>query len=83
MKGYNKFKQFLLEQGIKQEEVATLLGMSRSQLNMILNGQRDNDFLVSQMIKLCEHYNISADHYFIKDTRTISVPIKSDATESN
>lgn len=69
MNGYNKFKQFLVEQGIKQDEVATLLGMSRSQLNMILNGQRGNDFLVSQMIKLCEHYNISADQYFIKDSK--------------
>ena len=44
MKGYNEFKQFLLEKGIKQDEVATFLGMSRSQLNMILNGQRDNGF---------------------------------------
>ena len=61
MKGYNKFKQFLLEQGIKQEEVATLLGMSRSQLNMILNGQRDNDFKVDHVIKLAEHYQISAN----------------------
>lgn len=61
MKGYNEFKQFLLEKGIKQDEVATFLGMSRSQLNMILNGQRDNDFRVEHIIKLSEHYQISAD----------------------
>ncbi len=69
MNGYNKFKNYLVEQGIKQNEVAELLGMSRSQLNMILNGQRDNDFMVNQVITLCNHYQISADEYFIKDTR--------------
>jgi len=61
MNGYNKFKNFLVERGIKQEEVAELLGMSRSQLNMILNGQRGNDFKVDQVIQLAEHYQISTD----------------------
>lgn len=61
MNGYNKFKNFLVERGIKQEEVAELLGMSRSQLNMILNGQRGNDFKVDQIIRLAEHYQVSAD----------------------
>jgi len=67
MPRYNEFKLFLVEQGIKQEEVANLLGMSRSQLNMILNGQRDNDFYMSHIVKICNHYKISADTYFIKD----------------
>ncbi len=66
MPGYNKFKLFLVEQGIKQEEVAELIGLSRSQLNMILNGQRGNDFYVSQVVKICNHYKISADDYFFK-----------------
>lgn len=66
MPGYNKFKLFLVEQGIKQEEVAELISLSRSQLNMILNGQRGNDFYVSQVVKICNHYKISADDYFFK-----------------
>ena len=64
MNGYNEFKNYLVEQGIKQEEVATLIGLSRSQLNMILNGQRGNDFYVSQVVKICNHYKISAEQYF-------------------
>lgn len=66
MNGYNEFKNYLIEQGIKQEEVATLIGLSRSQLNMILNGQRGNDFYVSQVVKICNHYKISAEQYFYK-----------------
>ena len=64
MNGYTAFKNYLAAQKIKQEEVATLVGISRSQLNMILNGQRGNDFLVSQVVKICKHYGISADQYF-------------------
>lgn len=82
MNGYNKFKGYLLEKGIKQQEVAEVLGISRSQLNMILNGQRGNDFLVSQVIQLCNHYGISADEYFMIDARTRSVPIKDGVTEN-
>lgn len=66
MNGYNEFKNYLIEQGIKQEEVATLIGISRSQLNMILNGQRGNDFYVSQVVKICNYYKISAEQYFYR-----------------
>lgn len=69
MNGYNKFKNYLVERGITQGEVAELLGMSRSQLNMILNGQRKNDFMVSHLVTLCNHYQISADEYFLKQKR--------------
>lgn len=64
MNGYVEFKNYLAEQRIKQEEVANLIGISRSQLNMILNGQRGNDFYASQVVKICNHYKISADKYF-------------------
>ena len=67
MNGYTTFKNYLADNGIKQEEVATLVGLSRSQLNMILNGQRGNDFLVSHVVKICKHYGISADQYFMKE----------------
>ena len=52
MNGYNKFKNFLVERGLKQDEVAELLEMSRSLLNMILNGQRGNDFKSGHLVKL-------------------------------
>lgn len=67
MSGYNKFKIFLVEQGITQQEVADLLQITRSQLNLILNGQRGKDFTGSQILLLCNTYNISADLYFFKE----------------
>lgn len=67
MSGYNKFKIFLVEQGITQQEVADLLQITRSQLNLILNGQRGKDFTGSQILTLCTKYNISADIYFFKE----------------
>lgn len=64
MPGYNKFKGFLVENGITQKEVADLLDMDRTQLNLILNGQRGKDFKVQQIVKICNHFGISADKYF-------------------
>lgn len=64
MAGYNKFKGLLVEKGIKQQEVADLLGMDRSRFNLILNGQQGRDFKVHEVNRICEHLNISADKYF-------------------
>ncbi|WP_096269368.1 helix-turn-helix domain-containing protein [Paucisalibacillus globulus] len=63
MAGYNKFKGLLVELGIRQTEIADLLGMNRSSLNSILNGQ-GRDFKVSEVRTICEHLNISPEVYF-------------------
>lgn len=64
MPGYNKFKAFLVERGIQQKDIAELISMSRSRLNLILNGKRDADFTGKQIEKICNTYAISADDYF-------------------
>lgn len=58
-----KFKAYLVEHGIKQIEVAELLGITVSNLNLKLNGKEP--FTLAQVKLLCEHYHISADEYFI------------------
>lgn len=58
-----KFKAYLVEHGIKQMEVADLLGITVQQVNRKLNGAEP--FTLSQVKILCEHYGISADEYFI------------------
>lgn len=70
MGGYTRFKGFLVEKGIRQDEIATLLGVPRVSINLILNGRRGRDFTGRQIEKICETYNISAHDYFF--TRKVS-----------
>ncbi len=63
-KSYSKLKGFLAEKNIPQQEVATLLGMSRNKLNLILNGKRSRDFSVQEMRLICETYKIFPSDYF-------------------
>ena len=58
-----KFKGYCAERGIKQTEIAKILGITVSNVNMKLNGKQP--FSLAQVKKLCEHYKISADEYFI------------------
>lgn len=64
MQGYLKFKGFLVEKGILQEEIASLLGIPKASVNLILNGRGGRDFKGHQIKKICETYGISADAYF-------------------
>lgn len=63
LKSYDKFKGWLVEHHIKQSEVAELLGITESNLNLKLNGKQD--ISVEQVRTLCTTYNISADKYFM------------------
>ena len=58
-----KFKGYCAEHGIKQKEIAELLGIDLSNVNEKLNGKQQ--FTVSQIRLLCDRYGISADDYFI------------------
>ena len=64
MQGFGKFKGYLVEKGISQTEVAELIGVSRTHLNMILNGQRGADFTLEQLVTICEHYGIDIKDFF-------------------
>lgn len=58
-----KFKGYCAEHNIKQSEVAEVLKISLANVNKKLNGKEP--FTLQQVQKLCKHYNISADKYFI------------------
>jgi transcriptional regulator with XRE-family HTH domain len=61
---YTKFKAFLVENNIKQEEVAKLLGKSKSALNQNINGT-GGDFSVKELRKIMKTYKISIDEFFL------------------
>lgn len=61
---YTKFKAFLVENNIKQSEVAKLLNKSNSALNQNINGT-GGDFSVVELKLLHHTYGVSIDKYFI------------------
>ena len=61
---YTKFKGFLVENNIKQSEVAKLLKKSNSALNQNINGT-GGDFSISELKLLNKTYGLSIDKYFI------------------
>lgn len=61
---YTKFKVFLLENNIKQSEIAKLLNKSNSALNQNLNGT-GGDFSAEELRTLHKVYGVSIDNYFI------------------
>lgn len=57
-----KFKGFLAERGIKQTELAELLSLDVSNVNLKVNGKQP--WTLEQVRIICERYQISADEYF-------------------
>lgn len=57
-----KFKAYCVENGIKQKELADLLGLSISNVNSKLNGRLK--WTLEQVKTICQTYGISADLYF-------------------
>ena len=58
-----KFKGYCVEHRIKQEEIAKLLNITVQSVNRKLNEREP--FTLSQVKILCEHFQISADDYFV------------------
>lgn len=58
-----KFKAWLVENNIKQAEIASVLGISRELTNAKINGREE--FTLAQVKTLCEHYKLSADIFFV------------------
>ncbi len=59
------FKAWMVENNIRQAEVAEVLNISLQSVNMKVNGKKD--FTLAQVKKLCEHYRISADIFIPKE----------------
>ena len=62
MRGYPKVKGYLVEQGIKQKEVASILGISATTFNNKLNGL--GDFTMTEVKKMCKELGINANIFF-------------------
>ena len=58
-----KFKGYCAEHGIKQGELAELLGITLQNVNEKINGKQP--FTLQQVKTICDKYHISADEYFI------------------
>ena len=59
------FKAWLVENNIRQTEVAKVLNISLQSVNMKVNGKKD--FTLAQVKRLCEHYHLSADIFLPKE----------------
>ena len=57
-----KLKGYLAENGIKQQEIADLLGIDVKNVNQKLNGNQS--FTLEQAVLICNHFGISMDTYF-------------------
>ena len=57
-----KFKGYCTEHGIRQAEIAKVLGITAGNVNRKMNGHQP--WTLSQVKTLCEHYGISSDIYF-------------------
>ena len=56
------FKAYCIENGVTAADLAQLLGVSRSTAYRYMKGS--SRMKVSQVIKICKAFNISADTYF-------------------
>lgn len=64
MDGRNlKFKAWLVENGIKQKDVAELLGITEANMSEKINGKQE--FTAPQMRLLCQTYGITADYFLL------------------
>ena len=61
--GNLKFKGFLAERNIKQDEIAELLGITVNNVNLKINNKQP--WTLEQVKVICEKYEISADFYFV------------------
>lgn len=63
-KPYHKFKGWMKENQISQQELADLLHINRSKVNTRLNG-RGADFSLNEIRKIKAEYNINTDDFFL------------------
>lgn len=61
MNGYPKVKAYLVENNIKQKEVADFLGITVTSFNNKLNGR--GDFAMRQVRCMCKHFGIDVSFF--------------------
>lgn len=61
---FYKFKGYLVENGIKQKEVAAWLGISEVSVSQKIN-RSGSSFTLEEVKKICDRLDISADDFFL------------------
>ena len=64
MKNYTKLRIFLLENGIKNKEVAKLLEIDDSTFSRKISKKTKTDFNLDEVRKICDNYKIDPKKYF-------------------
>ena len=62
---YSKLKGYLVENNIRQKEVAALLGVTESTLSSKIN-RNGQDFTLEQVALLCKTYNLDPNEFFLQ-----------------
>lgn len=62
--GYVELKKFMLENGIKQREIAEMLGVGASTMSQKLN-RRGADFSLAEVRVLCDAYSLDPEFFFL------------------
>jgi len=66
-KPYSRFRGWMEDNNIRQSDVAKVVGKTRSTLSQNLSGV-SGDLSLPDVRKICLHYNISCDTYFINQS---------------
>ena len=76
---YSKFQAFCRRERITLDEIGELLGMDKSMVSKLMNGT-GADFSADDVRKICLHYGISADVFFVDKEVSFEKPneVKSD-----
>ncbi|MET1176947.1 helix-turn-helix transcriptional regulator [Peribacillus simplex] len=57
-----RLQELRINHNLTQEQVANILGVTRTAYNMYEQGKRQMDY--NALVKLAEHYNVSLDYLF-------------------
>ncbi|WP_067142195.1 helix-turn-helix domain-containing protein [Oceanivirga salmonicida] len=63
MKGYTKFKVFLVENNIKQKDIAELLNNTVNTVSSKINKSNGYRFSLDDIKILCDTYNLNPDMF--------------------
>ena len=69
---YIRLKQFLIEKGLKNKDVALKLGMSESNFSRKINNKKGADFSLIQVRKICKMYKLDPNIYFFSITSCLN-----------
>jgi len=61
---FARLRGYMAENGLRQSDLADLLGKTRAQANLKLNGK--SEFTLGEVRTICNAWGIGCDEYFIE-----------------